>query len=62
MLRASGCDVPNYMLDMKKYSKKQRRKLERTAPVRERISTVPTYKRRKLKSRDKEKSEQEEET
>jgi len=48
-MRASGCDVPDYMLVMKKHSKKERRKLERTAPAREKILTVPTYKRRKRK-------------
>ncbi|XP_032680902.1 probable ATP-dependent RNA helicase DDX52 isoform X2 [Odontomachus brunneus] len=50
VMRASGCHVPDYMLAMKKHSKKERRKLERTAPTRERILTVPTYKRHKRKS------------
>lgn len=50
LMRASGCHVPDYMLAMKKHSKKERRKLERTAPTRERILTVPTYKQRKRKS------------
>ncbi|KAL6256289.1 hypothetical protein P5V15_012405 [Pogonomyrmex californicus] len=53
VMRASGCNVPDYMLAMKKHSKKERRKLERTAPARERILTVPTYKRHKQKSREK---------
>lgn len=44
VMRASGCDVPEYMLAMKKHSKKERRKLERTAPERETILTVPKYK------------------
>lgn len=51
-MRASGCDVPDYMLAMKKHSKKERRKLESTAPARERILTVPTYKQRKRKSHE----------
>ncbi|XP_011866410.1 PREDICTED: probable ATP-dependent RNA helicase DDX52 isoform X2 [Vollenhovia emeryi] len=51
IMRASGCDVPDYMFAMKKHSKKERRKLERTAPTREKISTAPTYKRHKRKSR-----------
>jgi len=50
-MRASGCDVPDYMLAMKKHNKKERRKLEHTAPAREKILSVPTYKRRKRKSR-----------
>ncbi|XP_046825409.1 probable ATP-dependent RNA helicase DDX52 [Vespa crabro] len=44
VMRASGCDVPEYMLAMKKHSKKERRKLERTAPERDTILTVPKYK------------------
>lgn len=60
VMRASGCDVPDYMLTMKKHNKKERRKLERTAPARERILTVPTYKRHKQKSRIEKKSKAEE--
>lgn len=45
IMRASGCDVPEYMLAMKKHSKKKRRELERSAPVRETILTAPKYKR-----------------
>jgi len=56
-MRASGCDVPDYMLAMKKHSKKERRKLERTAPAREKILTVPTYKRHKRKSHVEKKTE-----
>lgn len=56
-MRASGCDVPDYMLTMKKHSKKERRKLERTAPAREKILTVPTYKRHKRKSHVEKKTE-----
>lgn len=62
VMRASGCHVPDYMLAMKKHSKKERRKLERTVPIRERILTVPTYKPRKRKVRVEQKSEAEEET
>jgi ATP-dependent RNA helicase DDX52/ROK1 len=60
VMRASGCDVPDYMLAMKKHSKKERRKLEHTAPTREKILTIPTYKRRKQKSRVNKESEAEE--
>ncbi|KAL6425547.1 hypothetical protein ACFW04_009595 [Cataglyphis niger] len=55
VMRTSGCDVPDYMLAMKKHSKKERRKLERTAPTRERILTVPMYKQRKRNSHEIEK-------
>ncbi|CAK9802489.1 Probable ATP-dependent RNA helicase DDX52 [Anthophora plagiata] len=45
IMRESGCYIPDYMLAMKKHSKKERRKLERTAPAREKISTIPKFKR-----------------
>lgn len=44
-MRESGCDIPYYMLAMKKHSKKEKRKLERAAPAREKISTIPKFKR-----------------
>ncbi|XP_031840351.2 DExD-box helicase 52 [Nomia melanderi] len=46
IIRASGCNVPNYMLSIKKHSKKEKRKLEQKAPAREKISTIATFKRR----------------
>ncbi|PNF22363.1 hypothetical protein B7P43_G17503 [Cryptotermes secundus] len=52
VLQESGCEVPEYMLRMKKASKSARRKLESRAPNRESISSVPGYqieKVRKLK-------------
>jgi len=49
VLRDSGCDVPDYMLTMKKASKRARRKLEGQAPNRERISSVPVYQIEKVK-------------
>ncbi|XP_043784797.1 probable ATP-dependent RNA helicase DDX52, partial [Apis laboriosa] len=45
IMRESGCNVPDYMLAMKKHSKKEKRKLEHKAPTREKISTIPTFKR-----------------
>ncbi|OXU30946.1 hypothetical protein TSAR_002784 [Trichomalopsis sarcophagae] len=45
VMRASGCDVPEYMLAMKKHSKKERKKREREAPKRESISTIPKFKK-----------------
>lgn len=44
-MRESGCNVPDYMLAMKKHNKKEKRKLEHKAPTREKISTIPTYRR-----------------
>ncbi|PBC26216.1 ATP-dependent RNA helicase [Apis cerana cerana] len=45
IMRESGCDVPDYMLAMKKHSKQEKRKLKHKAPTREKISTIPTYRR-----------------
>ncbi|XP_076302286.1 putative ATP-dependent RNA helicase DDX52 [Lasioglossum baleicum] len=45
VMKESGCNVPDYMLAMKKHSKKERRKLEYKAPTREKITTMPTFKR-----------------
>ncbi|XP_020707702.1 probable ATP-dependent RNA helicase DDX52 isoform X2 [Athalia rosae] len=42
VMRASGCDVPDYMLSMKKHNKREKRELQRRAPPRDRISTIPT--------------------
>ena len=50
-MRDSGCNVPDYMLSMKKYNKMERRKQERKAPVRAKISTVPTFKHDRKKMR-----------
>ncbi|XP_069683792.1 probable ATP-dependent RNA helicase DDX52 isoform X1 [Periplaneta americana] len=49
VLRESGCEVPEYMLTMKKASKRARRKLEQRAPQRESISTIPSYQIEKTK-------------
>ncbi|KAG7211140.1 hypothetical protein KM043_010464 [Ampulex compressa] len=45
VMRASGCQIPEYMVGLKKCSKKERRKAERTAPAREKILTLPGFKR-----------------
>lgn len=47
VMRDSGCKVPDYMLSLKKTSKKERRKLEKTAPERKSISTTPFHLKRK---------------
>ncbi|XP_044269434.1 probable ATP-dependent RNA helicase DDX52 isoform X2 [Tribolium madens] len=43
VLKESGCEVPLYMLTMKKTSKKERKKLEKAAPKRDDIDTRPKY-------------------
>lgn len=45
MLKGSGCEVPSYMLTLKKTSKKQRKHLEKAAPKRDEIITKPLYDR-----------------
>ncbi|XP_067015406.2 probable ATP-dependent RNA helicase DDX52 isoform X1 [Anabrus simplex] len=54
VVRDSGCDVPEYLLTLKKASKRARRKLESKAPTRDSISTIPAYekhRKEKLKKR-----------
>ncbi|XP_063974301.1 probable ATP-dependent RNA helicase DDX52 [Diachasmimorpha longicaudata] len=46
IMRDSGCQVPEYMLAMKKHSKRDRKKMEREAPKRDSISTIPKFRRR----------------
>jgi hypothetical protein len=48
-MRDSGCNVPEYMLSMKKHSKKERRKKEREAPKRDSICTIPKFKKQYLR-------------
>lgn len=47
VMKDSGCDVPGYMLEMKKVTKQVRRERENRAPERESISTVPKREREK---------------
>ncbi|KAL3285424.1 hypothetical protein HHI36_019526 [Cryptolaemus montrouzieri] len=55
IMKESGCEVPPYMLTIKKKNKKERKSMEKAAPPRDSISTVPVYEilkkqRRKTKS------------
>ncbi|XP_054262312.1 probable ATP-dependent RNA helicase DDX52 [Macrosteles quadrilineatus] len=43
VMKDSGCEVPEYMLALKKVSKRAKRKLEQRAPERKPISTMPSY-------------------
>ncbi|KAH0560209.1 probable ATP-dependent RNA helicase DDX52 [Cotesia glomerata] len=49
VMRASGCDVPDYMLRMKKYDKRERKKLEKVAPKRDSIALKPRKPKMKKK-------------
>lgn len=42
-MKESGCEVPSYMLTVKKTPKKKRKELERSAPKRDDIDTRPKY-------------------
>lgn len=46
-MKDSGCEVPAYMLEMKKVTKKVWREREQQAPERESISTVPKIEKQK---------------
>lgn len=53
-MRNSGCEVPEYMLQMKKTSKSEAKKMARSVPKRNSISTEPIpdkIKRKKLERR-----------
>ncbi|CAH1232663.1 DDX52 [Branchiostoma lanceolatum] len=41
VMREAGCEVPEYMLELKKANRKERRFLEKKAPKRKSISTTP---------------------
>ncbi|XP_035691066.1 probable ATP-dependent RNA helicase DDX52 [Branchiostoma floridae] len=41
VMREAGCEVPEYMLELKKANRKERRFLEKRAPKRKSISTTP---------------------
>lgn len=45
IVKASGCPVPDYMLAMKKHSKRDRKKMEREQPKRKTISTIPKFRK-----------------
>nr|CAG4643980.1 EOG090X06T3 [Lepidurus arcticus] len=52
IMRDSGCEVPDYMLQMRKANKRQKKELAQHAPKRQRISTEPLHdvkKRQKLR-------------
>lgn len=51
-MKNSGCNVPEYMLTMKKASKRTRRKLEKTVPNREdiRVKAPSDVRKKKVKN------------
>ncbi|XP_051173185.1 probable ATP-dependent RNA helicase DDX52 [Leptopilina boulardi] len=61
VMRDSGCEVPEYMLEVKKYNRKTVKKLEHVAPKRKTISTKlkqrRRFKERNAENKDKSSSE-----
>lgn len=49
IVKASGGEVPDYMLQMKKRSKRSLTKFKQDHPEREPISTIPKYKKSRSK-------------
>lgn len=45
LLKESGCEVPEYLLAIKKKSKKLIKEMAKRAPARDEITTVPIYDR-----------------
>jgi len=52
VMRNSGCEVPDYMLGMKRASRDERKKLAAKAPKREGISTVSKYEKEQNKKKE----------
>ncbi|GAB5591053.1 RNA-dependent ATPase rok1 [Umbelopsis nana] len=48
VMRESGCDVPEWMLTMKKPSQNQRKQLRKAPIERKRINTISSYDKRKI--------------
>lgn len=57
-MRDSGCEVPEYMLEVKKYNRKTVKKLEHVAPKRKTISTRLKHRRRFKDDNDSSKGKQ----
>lgn len=58
VMRDSGCEVPEYMLEVKKYNRKTVKKLEHVAPKRKTISTRLKHRRRFKDDNDSSKGKQ----
>merc|ERR1712107_466348 len=52
VMRNSGCEVPDYMLGLKKANRDERKKLAVQAPKREGISTVSKYEKEQNKKKE----------
>ena len=51
-MRNSGCDVPGYMLTIKKTSRDDRKKLAAKAPKRDGISQVSKYEKEEMRKKE----------
>ena len=50
-MRNSGCEVPDYMLSLKKVNRDERKKLAQKAPKRDAISRVSKYEKEQTKKK-----------
>ena len=51
-MKNSGCDVPDYMLSLKKPSRDDRKKLAAKAPKRDGISQVSKYEKEEIRKKE----------
>lgn len=52
VMKNSGCEVPSYMLTMKKGSRDDRKKLATRAPKRDGISQISKYEKDKIRKKE----------
>ena len=51
-MKNSGCEVPSYMLNMKKGSRDERKKLAAKAPKRDGISQISKYEKEEIRKKE----------
>ena len=51
-MKNSGCEVPSYMLTMKKGSRDERKKLAARAPKRDGISQISKYEKEEIRKKE----------
>ena len=52
VMRNSGCEVPDYMLTLKKVNRDERKKLAQQAPKRDGITRVSKYEKEQAKKKE----------
>lgn len=51
IMKLSGCEIPDWMLSLKKESTHAKKRFEKSNPKRKRIDTIPSYDRKKIQNR-----------